>query len=105
MRVLLDECLPRKLGRELPGHDVSTVAESGWSGVKNGALLVLAAGHFDVFITIDRLLVIQQTIPPNLAVITIQASSNRLATLRPFVPKLREVLEAIRPGQLLRLGV
>lgn len=105
MRVLLDECLPRKLGRELLGHSVSTVSERGRSGVKNGDLLALAVGQCDVFITIDRLLATQQTIPPRLAVITLQASSNRLASLLPLVPKSRDALDTIRPGQLLRLGV
>ena len=105
MRVLLDECLPRKLGRELQGHTVSTVSERGWSGVTNGKLLTLAAGQCDVFITIDRLLAVQQTIPPSLAVITLHAPSNRLVALLPLVPKLREALDTIRPGQLLRLGV
>ena len=42
MRVLLDECLPRKLKRELQGHHVSTVPEMGWAGVKNGALQLTA---------------------------------------------------------------
>ncbi len=42
MRVLLDECVPRKLKHELKGHEVSTVPEMGWAGVKNGALLELA---------------------------------------------------------------
>ncbi len=105
VRVLLDECLPRKLARELPGHAVSTVFERGWSGITNGKLLTLAAEQCDVFITIDRLLVVQQAVPPSLAVITLQASSNRLAALLPLVPRLREALDSIQPGQLLRLGV
>lgn len=42
MRVLLDECLPWKLKREIVGHDVATVADMGWRGIKNGALLRLA---------------------------------------------------------------
>jgi hypothetical protein len=53
MRVLLDECVPRGLRRELPGHEVKTVAEAGWAGVKNGELLQLAARQFDLFLTID----------------------------------------------------
>jgi len=47
MRVLLDECVPRALREQLPGHDVKTVAENGWAGVKNGELLRLAAQRFD----------------------------------------------------------
>jgi hypothetical protein len=39
MWILLDECVPRKLRGELPGHDIKTVAEMGWAGTKNGVLL------------------------------------------------------------------
>ena len=42
MRVLLDECVPRKLKRVLGDHEVVTVTENGWSGLKNGELLKLA---------------------------------------------------------------
>ena len=105
MRILLDECLPRKLGRELPGHVVTTVQQAGWSGVKNGELLGLAAGQYDAFVTIDKLLAAQHRIPPNLAVITLQASNNRLATLLPLVSQLRAALEVIQPGEVRRLGV
>ena len=41
MKVLLDECLPRRLKRELNPHQVFTVPEMGWTGAKNGALLRL----------------------------------------------------------------
>ena len=41
MRVLLDECVPKKLGRSLAGHAVRTVPQEGWSGKKNGELLAL----------------------------------------------------------------
>ena len=41
MRVLLDECVPRTLREQLVGHEVETVAESGWAGAKNGELLPL----------------------------------------------------------------
>jgi hypothetical protein len=37
MRVLLDECFPRALRVELPGHEVA--AEAGWAGTENGARL------------------------------------------------------------------
>jgi len=53
MRVLLDECVPRALRGDIPGHDVKTVAEAGWAGIKNGELLRLAATAFDLVITVD----------------------------------------------------
>src|SRR6266849_1991569 len=60
MRVLLDECVPRALRRELLGHEVKTVAEAGWAGVQNGELLQLAAKQFDLLLTVDRNLEYQQ---------------------------------------------
>jgi hypothetical protein len=54
MRVLLDECVPRALRNEIPDHEVKTVAEVGWAGVKNGELLELAAREFDLLLTVDR---------------------------------------------------
>ena len=62
MRLLLDESVPRRFRRTLPAHTVKTVVEMGWSGVKNGALLELAAVEFEAFITVDRNLPYQQNI-------------------------------------------
>lgn len=61
MRVLLDECLPRRLKRELVGHDVRTAPEMGWASKTNGELLTLAAADFDVFLTSDRNLQAQRS--------------------------------------------
>ena len=70
-RVLLDESVPRRLGFALEGHFVRTVQFMGWSGVKNGQLLRLAAGQFEVFITADRNLRYQPHQELPLAVITL----------------------------------
>ena len=45
MRLLLDECMPRRLKREFVGHEVSTVDEAGLKGLKNGQLLALPLEH------------------------------------------------------------
>ncbi len=93
MRVLLDECLPRRLKRELVGHDVKTAPEMGWASKANGELLAVAAANFDVFLTSDRNLSHQQNLSAfNIAVIVVVAASNRLEDLRPLVPQLLEVL-------------
>ena len=60
MRVLLDECLPRRLALGLSGHDAVTVQQMGWSGISNGRLLDLARSRFDVLVTVDTNLVNQQ---------------------------------------------
>jgi len=35
VRLLLDECVDRRLARDIRGHDVSTVSELGWAGIRN----------------------------------------------------------------------
>jgi hypothetical protein len=62
VKVLLDECLPRYLKSALAGHEVRTVQESGWSGLKNGELLNLAEPRFEVFLTSDQNLRYQQNL-------------------------------------------
>lgn len=105
MRILLDESLPRRLKNELVDHDVSTVADCGWSGVKNGKLLAIAATSFDAFITADQNLQYQQnlaTLP--ISVVVLVAVDNRLQTLRALVPDLLASLEGLKPRSLVRVG-
>ena len=105
MRILLDESLPRRLSRALAEHTVSTVVEAGWSGVKNGRLLVLAAGQFDVFVTADRNLQYQQNLAAlPLAVVVLVAHDNRLPTLLPLIPELLACLAKMSPNSLVRVG-
>jgi len=100
MKILLDECIDRKLAREFPGYEVKTVPQMGWAGVKNGQLLTLAETAFDVFVTVDRNLSFQQNLPQfNIAVIVLQAPSNRLADLKPLAPKVLAILATVIKGQ------
>ncbi|MBE9229658.1 DUF5615 family PIN-like protein [Phormidium sp. LEGE 05292] len=100
MKLLLDECIDRKLAREFVGYEVKTVPQMGWTGTKNGQLLTLAAAEFDVFITVDRNLSFQQNLPEfDIAVIVLQASSNRLADLKPQIPKVLAILSTAIKGQ------
>lgn len=101
MRVLLDECIDRRLAREIVGHEVQTVPEAGWAGTKNGDLLALAENRFDVFVTVDRNLYFQQNVPRfSIAVVVLRARSNRLADLRPLVPRLLVVLPMAKRGEV-----
>ena len=101
MRVFLDECVDWRLSRDVSGHDVKTAQQMGWAAIKNGELLALASDRFDVFVTVDRNLAFQQnpgTLP--IAVIVLQAKSNRLADLRPLVPRLLSAIDAAERGKL-----
>ncbi|WP_260441805.1 hypothetical protein [Microcystis aeruginosa] len=71
----------------------------GWTGIKNGQLLGLASQEFDIFITVDKNLPFEQNLPQfNLAIIILQSQSNRLADLKPLVPKVLEVLATVTKG-------
>lgn len=105
MRILLDEDLPRRLGAMLMGHEVSTVQRSGWTGIKNGKLLGLAAAEFDVFLTMDRNLQFQQnlvTLP--IAVLVVEAVSNRMEHLIPLVPGILRELGHIPSRSIRNVG-
>jgi Domain of unknown function (DUF5615) len=105
MHVLLDEQLPRHLAREIGGHDVSTVQQRGWAGLKNGELLrVAAADGFEILVTADRNLQFQQNLSRSaLGVVLLVAQSNALEDLLPLAPGLRAAISKSRPGQIMRV--
>jgi hypothetical protein len=105
MRVILDECLPKRLTRELPGHEARTVQQMGWSGISNGQLLSLIRGQFDAFITVDSNLAYQQNLA-NLpvAVVVLRAASNKIEDIRPLLPALLAALDFLNPCELRVVG-
>jgi hypothetical protein len=106
VRILLDESLPRQLARELPGHDVRTVVQQKWAGVKNGELLRRAERDgFEAFITADQNLEYQQNLARSgLGVLIVKAATNKLADLQPLVPSILKGLSSMRPGTVVRVG-
>ena len=101
MNILLDENLDWRLRRDLPEHAVESVPLIGWAGLKNGALLRKAQERFDVLVTMDSSMVHQQNLAQfRIAVIALQAQSNRLADTRPLMSKVLAVLASVRPGTL-----
>jgi predicted nuclease of predicted toxin-antitoxin system len=102
MRILLDECLPRKLKQMFSAHDAVTVREMGWTGTKNGALLRLAENEFDLFITADRNLSFQQNLQSTaLRIVVLVAPNNRLDTLQNLIPQVLDLLPRIKAGEII----
>ena len=105
MRLLLDECVPKRLKRELLGHDVQTVQDMGWAGIKNGALLKLADGQFDALLTVDQGIEYQQNLSGlRIGVVVMLAASNDVDDLRPLLPGVEHALASLRPGETMRVG-
>lgn len=104
MKLLLDECMPRRIRRDLTGHAVFTVEQAGLKGFKNGELLRAASGAFDVLITVDQSIIHQQKIQSfNLAVLVLAAKSNAYHALKPLVPQVLEALKQIKEGEVVRV--
>lgn len=107
MRLLLDECVPRKLKFLFvnAGHECATAYEAGLSSKTNGELLELAEDSYDVVITIDKNIQHQQTIANRrIAVLILRARSNDLNDLAPIVPNALKALETIKRGEFVEVS-
>jgi hypothetical protein len=104
---LLDECVPKRLRRDLPGLDVSTVADQGWLGRRNGDLLrSMAEAGFTHLVTVDRNLMFQQNVAAaGVAILVVHARTNRITDLRPLMAQVAATLPTVAPGQVVHVGV
>ncbi len=72
----------------------------GWAGIKNGELMRLAEKEFEIFITVDRNLSYQQNLSEfDLALIVLQAKSNRIQDLLPFADLTIEAFSRVEIGK------
>jgi len=77
----------------------------GWAAIKNGELLTLASERFDVFVTSDQNLPFQQNLASfSIAVVVLQARTNRLADLKTLIPKLLTAIESAKQGKANLVG-
>ena len=105
MRLLLDECVPRRLKGEFPGFDILTAREAGFAGLKNGNLISAAKGKFDVLVTVDKNIQHQQNrgeLP--IAIIILSAFTNRYESLSPLITRAIEELQSISAGEIRIIG-
>jgi hypothetical protein len=105
LRVLLDENVDRRLRRDFAeAHEVVTVAEAGWAGKKNGELLRLAEGHFDVLLSTDKGIPHQQNVARfDLAVVLLRAKSNAYEDLAPLMDEVNGRVTRAEPGTVSRI--
>src|SRR6266540_130576 len=104
MRVLLDECVPRQLRRDLEGFDIKTVKEMGWAGVKNGALLSLASDNFDAVFTVDRgMEQLHTQVGARVGLVILAANTTDPVKLHPLMPQVRSALQGVQPGKIVRV--
>ena len=104
MNVLLDECVPWPLHRELTGHACTTAQKRGWGGITNGDLLSRAEGQFDLFITCDRNLRYQQNLRGRRLPI-LELETNDLRRLVAAADLIRETIGRMREGEFITLAI
>jgi predicted nuclease of predicted toxin-antitoxin system len=107
MRILLDECVPRKLKFMLiaAGHDCETARDAGFGGMTNGKLLAAAELLFEVLVTIDRNIQYQQNLASrNIAILVLCAYSNDISDIQPLVSNGVNALKSIKPGQVVEIA-
>jgi len=88
MKILLDECVTKKLKKYLAGFDVETVVERGWGGTKNGKLLTKAvSAGFDILLTVDSNMSFQQHVEGfDITLVVFRVEKSSIAYLTPLVP-------------------
>lgn len=99
MRILLDNCTPNPLRRDLPGHDVAHCSDMGWSSLSNGHLLAAAeTDGFEILITCDQNIGHQQNLGGRkIAVLVL--SIQQWPKLQPFAAKVAEAVAGMQPGE------
>ena len=101
MKLLLDECVTNYLKSEFIGHDVSTIEEAGFKGLKNGELLEAASVMFDVLVTVDQNLRFQQNLENfSIAILVLKAGRSTYADLKPLIPQAIAKLEHTKSGEI-----
>ena len=104
MRVLLDNCVDRRFGSFVNGHEVIHVLDRAWDRLVNGRLLdVGEEADFDVLLTVDKNMKFQQNFAARkISLMSIEAPKIDLESLRPFAPLVEARLsEPLLPGSVI----
>jgi hypothetical protein len=81
MRLLLDENMPKRLKADFVEHDIYTVRDKEWNGIKNGQLLqLMVENEFHALLTFAKNLQHKQNFQKyTIAVFVLSAVNNVLA--------------------------
>ena len=98
MKILLDECIPRKLKRDLKEFKVYSVFDFSWEGIKNGALLKLMVENgFDILLTIDKNLKYQQNIlQHDVTIVVLDVKRSKIELMKKLLPEFKERINKLK---------
>lgn len=97
MKILLDECVTKKLKNYLIEYTVYTINEMGWNGVKNGNLMTLCNDNgFDILLTIDKNLMHQQNLNKyNVTIVVLNSFNSKIEEIRKLVPEFKNQIQTL----------
>jgi hypothetical protein len=104
MKILLDECVPWPMHQLLDGHECRTAQQQGWGGIKNGKLLELAEGEFNLFITSDQNLRYQQNLSGR-SIAILELSTNKLRRITAAAVLIQAAIATIKAGEFRQLEI
>ncbi|MEP6903215.1 MAG: DUF5615 family PIN-like protein [Actinomycetota bacterium] len=102
MKILLDECVTKKLKPHLAEFEVKTVVEMNWSGLKNGRLMSVAIEEkFDILLTIDKNIEHQQNINKyDISVVVLDVEKSKIEFLLELLPQFKERVDEYEKGKV-----
>jgi predicted nuclease of predicted toxin-antitoxin system len=91
MKILLDECVTKRLKKHLEEYEVFTVRELELSGIKNGKLMTFCTeNNFDILLTIDKNLMFQQNLDKYpIAIVVLNCLTSKIDELVTFLPSFK----------------
>ena len=93
MRLLPDENLSKRLRQDFSEHEIYTVRDKQWNGIKNGERLTLfVENSFDALLTYDKNLQHQQNFSKyTITVFVLTAKINQYEVLTKLTPKIKGI--------------
>lgn len=104
MKILLDECVPLPQREILDRHTCQKAQQMGWKNIRNGELLDLAEGEFDLFITADQGVRYQQNLTGR-QIRILEFSTNKLRLIEAAASQIKEAVDSIGPTEFHRLEI
>lgn len=91
MKILLDECITKRLKKHLEEFEVFTVRELELSGIKNGKLMAYCVENkLDMLLTIDKNLIHQQNLDKYpVTIVVLNCLTSKIEELITFLPSLK----------------
>jgi hypothetical protein len=102
MKILLDECVTKKLKPHLNEYEIFTVTEMGWSGLKNGKLMTACVENaFDILLTIDKNLAFQQNLEKYyVTIVVLNTLTSKIEDIIPLIPAFKKQVSNVEKGKV-----